>query len=86
LPRADPASEHRDVVVTEVPEQPPEPRGAAGRALVVGDDEDSLADPGPTRGGCERLRARARMPSSSLDAETYDVERAERYARREGFY
>src|SRR5207247_1471024 len=48
------------VVVAEVPQQPPEPFGAAHRA--VGDDEDAGADAGATRGGSERLRRRQRMP------------------------
>src|SRR5436190_7273756 len=43
--------EHRAVVVSVVPQQPPEPLGASHRA--VGDDEDAVADPGPPRRGGE---------------------------------
>src|SRR3972149_5963169 len=49
FPGADTAVEDGDVLVPEVPQQPPEPRGAAGHALVVGHDEDPGADAGPRR-------------------------------------
>jgi hypothetical protein len=68
--------------VTEVPEQPPQAGSAAGSAVVVGDDEDAVRDPG-TRGGCgERLGSRERVPALSLGLEVGElVDPQERRAR-----
>jgi hypothetical protein len=45
--------------------------------VVVGDDEGALADPGPARGGGERLRAGERMPTASLGREVGELVDAE---------
>jgi hypothetical protein len=69
--------------VAEVPEQPPEPGGAARAAVVVGDDEDVLADPGPGRRGGERLCARQRVAALPLDYEVGEVVDAEERRTRD---
>ena len=51
--------DHGAVVVAEVAQEPPEPLGAAHRA--VRDDEDARPDPGERRGGGEVVGARKRM-------------------------
>ena len=48
-------------------QQPPEPRGPARRAVVVRDDEDAFADPGPPCGSREVLPAREWMTAPTLD-------------------
>ena len=69
--------EHGAVVVAEVAQQPPEPLGAAH--VPVGDDEDAVADPGPS--GCARelvlLRQRMSAPRAGRRGEVgVDVEEA----------
>ena len=54
--------EHRAVVVSVVPQQPPEALGAAHRA--VGDDEDAVADPGAARSCGELPWLGERMPAA----------------------
>ena len=58
-PGVDAAHEHGAVVVSEVPQKPPEALGAAERA--VGDDVDTRADPRTRRGGSEAFRRRERV-------------------------
>ena len=76
-PGVEPADEHGAVVVAEVPEQPPEPLGAAERA--VGDDEHAGADARARRRGGERAppRAAGAGPRPVTD-------RSERSRRRRG--
>ena len=59
-PRVDPAEQDGAVVVAEVAEQPPQPLGAAERA--VRDDEHAGTDAGPRCGSREPLRRRQRVP------------------------
>ena len=54
-PRVETAAQHRDVLVAVVAEEPPQPCRAARGAVVIGDDEDALADPGAP-GGCRERR------------------------------
>ena len=54
-----PPSRIADAVVAEVPQQPPQPRGAALAGLVVGDDGRAVVDAGAARGGLEVARAPA---------------------------
>ena len=54
--------DHRALVVAEVPQQPPEPLGAAH--APVRDDEDPVADARARRRGGELLRSRQRMPAT----------------------
>ena len=58
-PRIEPAHEDRAAVMTEMPEQPPEPLGAAHRP--VGHHERVRGDPGTGRGGGEALGRGQRM-------------------------
>jgi len=53
--------------VAEVAQQPPQPRRAAGPAVVLGDDEDAVADPRAGRRLRERLRGWERVPPRSAD-------------------
>jgi ribosomal protein S12 len=57
-PRLEAAPQHRDVLVAEVAQEPPQPGGAAGGAVVVRDDEDALADPRARRRLGKGIRAR----------------------------
>jgi hypothetical protein len=52
--------------VAEVAEQPPEPGGTPRCTVVVRDDEDARADPGPPGRSREIVRARQRMPAAAL--------------------
>jgi hypothetical protein len=61
--------QHGDVLVAEVAEQPPEPGGTARGAVVVRDDEDARADPGPSGHSGEGVRTRQRMPAPTLRAQ-----------------
>src|SRR5207249_4505461 len=65
-PCTDSAVQHRAFVVPEVPQEPPEPCGATGHALVVGDDEDVRADSRAGGGAGEVVGGGQRMPAASL--------------------
>jgi hypothetical protein len=52
------------VVVPEMAEEPPEPRGAAVHFLVVGDDERVVSDPGRSGRAGEVFRSRKGVPPS----------------------
>ena len=54
--------DHGAVVVAEMAEQPPEPLGAAERA--VGDDEDARFDPAARRDGGKLSGGRQRVPAA----------------------
>jgi hypothetical protein len=64
-----------------VPEQPPEPGGTSRGAVVVGDDEDAVADPSPPGRFGEIRLARERMASLPLDREVGELLAEERRAR-----
>jgi hypothetical protein len=49
-PGSEAAVEHCGLLVPEVAQEPPEPRGAARHAVVVRNDERLRPDPGATRG------------------------------------
>ena len=49
--------------------------------MVVGDDEDALADPRPARGRSEVLVPRKRVPALPLDREIRELRAEERRAR-----
>jgi hypothetical protein len=68
-PGVDSSAQHGDLLVAEMAQQPPEPGGTPCRAVVVGDDEDTLADAGLPGGGREIVRVRQRMPSPPLDGQ-----------------
>jgi hypothetical protein len=59
--------------VPEVAQQPPKPGRAARAAVVVGDDEDAVLDPGPRGGGGKTLRARQRVPSLPLERQIREL-------------
>jgi hypothetical protein len=52
--------------MAEVTQQPPEPVRTTGCTVVVGDDEDALADPRPAGRGSKVVRGRQRMPPPPL--------------------
>src|SRR5581483_7081837 len=70
-PRVDAADEHAAVVVPEMAEQPPQPLGAAERA--VRDDEHAVADARARGRGREPLRRGQRMPARALDGPIGEV-------------
>jgi len=59
--------------VAEVPQEPPQAGGPTGPAVVVGDDEDAFADPGPPGRGGKCVRARERVPPTPLDPQIREV-------------
>jgi len=59
--------------VAEVAQEPPQPGGAAGAAVVVRDDEDALANPRVRRGRGKRARARQRVPPAALRREVGEL-------------
>jgi len=64
-----------------VAQQPPQPRRAAGTAVVVGDDEHAVGDSRPPGRGREVLPARQRMPSLPFDREVGELRAEESGAR-----
>ena len=80
-PGAEPAPEHRDVLMAVVPQQPPEPSRPAGPAVVVGDHEHALADSRPARRGREVLIPRKRVTPLPFDRQIRKLRAEERGAR-----
>ena len=76
-PRVEPAEEHAAVVMAEMPEQPPEPLGAA--EVPVGNDQHARPDARPRRG------ARRTRPPRAADACPHPArrDRTDRRRRRE---
>jgi hypothetical protein len=63
-----------------VPEEPPEPGGAARGAVVVCHHEDAVRDPRPPRRSREGILPRQRVAALALDRQVGELDAEERRA------